>query len=853
MIENQTSIARYTGNGTITEFSIPFSFYKNADGAPETYQVAVYQRDKGQAERKLDQGTDYSVTWEEATLSGKIVLATALPNESILAIIREVPPSQEVEYKANEPFPYDGTNTALDKLTMLVQEHEEALSRKLGVTPTYDKTAEETMADVINAKESAEASAAAAKASADEVKGYAQEAENAKVGAVEAKDLAVEAAGSAELYAQNAEDSKQGADAALSQLNDQVALAQAAATEANAAKQSAQTSADQASSSAQEAKTSEDTAAQQATEATNAQKEATRASISCAVNEQRTLSYYNEVKRLADVFNAKPATDITYGFTRYATEAEAEAGELNNVSSTPAQVKKAADKAAADSKTYADTKLTEGKAYTDSEVSKAKQYADNVVASHAGNTDNPHKVTKVQVGLGNVDNTADVNKPVSGPQQEALDKKADLVNGQIPSSQLPSNAYTKDNLIAGEGIKFVSSSGENNSTAINADVTEQDLSKKADIGLENTGRITNCITKIPQDIKFELSSAGVLTLKAGSKAWYPNGKDSDGALLFGSTVTANDISWTIPDNANYENLFVFLSGNRTAASFRPADSTHSGSSDPGTTSTTYYNTSENYIDAHNSAGLDRGLTFPLAIVKVEAGKVTQIKQVFNGFGFISNTMFVLPGVSGLIPNGRNADGTLNNTAVTVSSLRTLSFSNQTQSVFGLTATSIFSSANAVYNAVDNKNYNPITGNRLGFCNCGTVETDSTGVITSLATKTAFHALDYNYLSGIDYVVESYTDAETGQWYRVYKSGWIEQGGGPVSYGGGWGQSGTVNLLKEMADQKYMVILTIATTTSYGPSLSCTGRNVTSFSWQKDACNSSSFGGNFIWMVIGQGA
>lgn len=178
-------------------------------------------------------------------------------------------------------------------------------------------------------------------------------------------------------------------------------------------------------------------------------------------------------------------------------------------------------------------------------------------------------------------------------------------------------------------------------------------------------KITNCITKIPQDIKFELSSAGVLTLKAGSKAWYPNGKDSDGTLLFGSAVTANDISWAIPDNANYENLFVFLGSNRTAAAFRPADSTHSGSSDPGTTSTTYYNTSENYIDAHDSAGLDRGLTFPLAIVKAEAGKVTQINQVFNGFGYIGQVLYALPGVEGLSPDGRNADGSLKNELMTL--------------------------------------------------------------------------------------------------------------------------------------------------------------------------------------------
>lgn len=41
--------------------------------------------------------------------------------------------------------------------------------------------------------------------------------------------------------------------------------------------------------------------------------------------------------------------------------------------------------------------------------------------SHTDNKSNPHNVTKSQVGLGNVDNTSDANKPVSTAQREALD------------------------------------------------------------------------------------------------------------------------------------------------------------------------------------------------------------------------------------------------------------------------------------------------------------------------------------------------------------------------------------------------------------------------------------------------
>ena len=45
----------------------------------------------------------------------------------------------------------------------------------------------------------------------------------------------------------------------------------------------------------------------------------------------------------------------------------------------------------------------------------------STVNSHTSNTNNPHGVTKSQVGLGNVDNTSDLNKPISTAQQSALD------------------------------------------------------------------------------------------------------------------------------------------------------------------------------------------------------------------------------------------------------------------------------------------------------------------------------------------------------------------------------------------------------------------------------------------------
>lgn len=49
--------------------------------------------------------------------------------------------------------------------------------------------------------------------------------------------------------------------------------------------------------------------------------------------------------------------------------------------------------------------------------------------THVLDYNNPHKVTKSQVGLENVDNTSDTNKPISTATQNALDEKLDNPNG----------------------------------------------------------------------------------------------------------------------------------------------------------------------------------------------------------------------------------------------------------------------------------------------------------------------------------------------------------------------------------------------------------------------------------------
>lgn len=65
------------------------------------------------------------------------------------------------------------------------------------------------------------------------------------------------------------------------------------------------------------------------------------------------------------------------------------------------------------------------------------------LTDHINDHSNPHQVTKSQVGLGNVDNTADANKPVSGPQLEFLNQRIDEFSTSINASNL---VYSKGNV-----------------------------------------------------------------------------------------------------------------------------------------------------------------------------------------------------------------------------------------------------------------------------------------------------------------------------------------------------------------------------------------------------------------------
>lgn len=77
------------------------------------------------------------------------------------------------------------------------------------------------------------------------------------------------------------------------------------------------------------------------------------------------------------------------------------------------------------------------------------------LTAHTSNTSNPHSVTKAQVGLGNVDNTSDTNKPVSTAQAAAdatkVSKSGDTMTGALvlPNSVVGSSGIFNSSFASG--------------------------------------------------------------------------------------------------------------------------------------------------------------------------------------------------------------------------------------------------------------------------------------------------------------------------------------------------------------------------------------------------------------------
>lgn len=83
-----------------------------------------------------------------------------------------------------------------------------------------------------------------------------------------------------------------------------------------------------------------------------------------------------------------------------------------------------------------------GPFYTKQEIDSSFNETNTNLTNHIDDKSNPHEVTKDQVGLGNVDNTSDANKPISTATQNALDQITTDLGNHIDDKENP-HAVTK--------------------------------------------------------------------------------------------------------------------------------------------------------------------------------------------------------------------------------------------------------------------------------------------------------------------------------------------------------------------------------------------------------------------------
>lgn len=268
-----------------------------------------------------------------------------------------------------------------------------------------------------------------------------------------------------------------------------------------------------------------------------------------------------------------------------------------------------------------------------------------------------------------IKNNAIIN--IEETKQETLEDIESETKAQIKNIQSTGFYMQDDKLFfinsKGEVEEF-KSGDENTANKDLSNLTEK--GKKQFLGNSN---ITNCITEIPQRIKLELNN-GVLTLKAGSEVIIPNGFEEDGTTpKFDYVTVENDLNLTA-DTYNYQE-FVFYNVSSKTLARQNANMVASGSSNVLGQASTYcycYNTSENKFYTTSNGGTnwsEISISLPICIATKNNSLYTSIDQVFNGMGYIGSTIWVDKGVRGLIPNGRNEDGTLNNYVVKTNKLR----------------------------------------------------------------------------------------------------------------------------------------------------------------------------------------
>ena len=132
-VSTTTNRASYPGDGIQDTFAYAFKIFADAD-------LTVIIRDANGNETTKTLTTHYTVTGAGTNSGGNVVFTAGnIPTATeTVVILRELDITQSTDYVANDPFPAESHEDALDRLTMIAQQLSEETGRSLKLSQTNE-------------------------------------------------------------------------------------------------------------------------------------------------------------------------------------------------------------------------------------------------------------------------------------------------------------------------------------------------------------------------------------------------------------------------------------------------------------------------------------------------------------------------------------------------------------------------------------------------------------------------------------------------------------------------------------------------------------------------------------------
>ena len=135
-VSSTTTKNSYSGDASTTTFAYGFKIFAAVD-------LTVILRSATGTETVQTLTTHYSVTNAGVDTGGNVVFETAPASGVTVVIRRNVAQTQTTDYTANDPFPAESHEDALDRLTFIAQQQQEELDRSFKVSRTNTITSAE--------------------------------------------------------------------------------------------------------------------------------------------------------------------------------------------------------------------------------------------------------------------------------------------------------------------------------------------------------------------------------------------------------------------------------------------------------------------------------------------------------------------------------------------------------------------------------------------------------------------------------------------------------------------------------------------------------------------------------------